>query len=128
VALVNSIRRAHSALQVQEGLRFHQVENEQIIAYSRRWTFPTDDAVVAPDPDDLVLVVVNLDHEHEQTAWVTLDLDALGLDHARPYVMEDLLTDARYQWQGARNFVKLNPTLPAHVFSVTQYVTTEATA
>ena len=33
--------------------------------------------------------------------------------------MHDLLTDARYSWHGARNFVELDPaTVPAHVFSV----------
>ena len=33
--------------------------------------------------------------------------------------MHDLLTDARYLWEPARNFVELDPTgLPAHVFAV----------
>ena len=32
--------------------------------------------------------------------------------------MHDLLTDARFQWKGARNFVILDPAaLPAHLFS-----------
>ena len=33
--------------------------------------------------------------------------------------MHDLLTGARYLWQGARNFVQLDPArAPAHVFRV----------
>jgi starch synthase (maltosyl-transferring) len=33
--------------------------------------------------------------------------------------VHDLLTDAKYVWQGSRNFVQLNPsTLPAHIFYV----------
>jgi starch synthase (maltosyl-transferring) len=123
VTQINAIRRAHPALQHQEGLRFHAVENEQIIAYSkRRLPFPGD----APgQDDDIVLSIVNLDHEHEQAAWVDLDLESLGLDPVRPYVLHDLLTDAQYQWQGARNFVILNPSLPAHVFSMRQTTPTE---
>jgi starch synthase (maltosyl-transferring) len=127
VSQVNAIRRAHPALQYQEGLCFHRAENDQIIAYSkRRSALPGDDPGPPDDPDDIVLVLVNLDHDREQTAWVDLDLDALGLDPVRPFVVHDLLTDAQYQWQGARNFVILNPVLPAHVFSVRQSPSTGA--
>jgi hypothetical protein len=39
--------------------------------------------------------------------------------------MHDLLTGARYQWQGPDNFVMLDPTgLAAHLFSVEQPGTT----
>jgi starch synthase (maltosyl-transferring) len=116
VTQVNAIRQAHPALQYQEGLCFHPVENDQIIAYSKRRS-----PLAGDDPgqtDDVVLVIVNLDHEHEQAAWVDLDLDSLGLDPVRPFVVYDMLTDAPYQWQGSRNFVILNPAVPAHVFSV----------
>ncbi len=35
--------------------------------------------------------------------------------------MVDLLTDARYWWEGSRNFVKLDPArVPCHVFSLEQ--------
>ncbi len=37
---------------------------------------------------------------------------------ARPFQVHDLLTGARYLWQGARNYVRLDPQrAPAHVFS-----------
>ncbi len=40
--------------------------------------------------------------------------------------MHDLLTDARYLWSGARNFVQLDPTrTPAHIFRVRRRVHTE---
>ena len=121
VGQVNAIRRAHPALQHQEGLEFQSAENDQVIAYTRRR--PSDpherDA-------DRMLVVVNLDHQHEQSAWIDLDLKSMGLDPARPYVMHDLLTDARYQWQGPRNFVILGPAQPAHIFAVSQFTGTEA--
>jgi len=56
-----------------------------------------------------------------QSGWVALDLDLLGLDSGRPYVMHDLLTGATYSWQGRDNYVMLDPTgLAAHLFSIEQ--------
>jgi starch synthase (maltosyl-transferring) len=56
-----------------------------------------------------------------QSGWVELDLDALGVDPGRPYVMHDLLTGAQYQWEGRHNYVMLDPaTLAAHLFSLEQ--------
>ena len=38
----------------------------------------------------------------------------------------ELLTDARYLWTGARNFVMLDPArVPAHVFRLRHHVRTE---
>jgi starch synthase (maltosyl-transferring) len=118
VTIVNQIRRAHPALQHMEGLHFHRAENDRVIAYSRRWVPPTRGA---SGDDDRIVVIVNLDHAHEQSAFVDLDLGALGLDPTGPYVMHDLLTGAKYQWQGWRNFVILNPEQSAHVFAVSQF-------
>ena len=53
--------------------------------------------------------MVNLDPHHVQSGWVELDLAALGLDAATPYQVHDLLSEQRYQWRGARNFVMLDP-------------------
>jgi starch synthase (maltosyl-transferring) len=48
---------------------------------------------------------------------VTVPLAELGLDPALPYVVEDLITGARYSWRGARNYVRLDPMLqPGHIF------------
>ena len=49
---------------------------------------------------DVIVTIVSLDHRRVQSGWVELDLEALGLDPGRPYVMHDLLTGARYQWEG----------------------------
>jgi starch synthase (maltosyl-transferring) len=113
IALVNQIRREHPALQFNDALIFHSVDNEKIIAYSKTRT-------TRPD-SDVIVVVVSLDHESPQSGWVALDTVALGIEQATPYVMHDLLTDARYVWRGARNFVKLDPTgVPCHLFSLEQ--------
>jgi starch synthase (maltosyl-transferring) len=113
IGLVNQIRRNHVALQFNDTLAFHRTDNDRIIAYSKvRGTSVGQDTMV---------VVVSLDHQFPQSGWVTLDLDGLGLAAGAPYVMHDLLTDARYVWEESSNFVKLEPDdVPCHIFSVTQ--------
>jgi starch synthase (maltosyl-transferring) len=111
VGEVNAIRRAHPALHYNHTLRFHPIDNDQLIAYSK--DLPTSEG------RDVILVVVNLDHSFAQSGWLNLDLAALGLDPLAPYELHDLLTDAHYTWSGPRNFVKLDPqSVPCHVFSV----------
>jgi len=114
IGLVNKIRREHPALQFNDTLKFHAVDNEQIIAYSK--SRPN-----GPSAEDVVVIVVNLDHSYPQSGWVELDLASLGVDWRRPYVMHDLLTDAHYSWEGGRNFVSLDPSnVPCHIFSLHQ--------
>jgi starch synthase (maltosyl-transferring) len=116
MAQVNAIRRENPALQSNANLRFHHINNEQLIAYSKT----TDDL------SNLILVVVNLDPHYTQSGWLELPIDALGLDPHQPYQVHDLLTDARYLWHGVRNYVELNPkTLPAHIFAVRRRIRTE---
>ena len=113
IALVNRIRREHEALQYNDSLRFHRTDNDAIIAYSKSRALDTD--------RDLVLTVVNLDHSNVQTGWVELNLEELGLRSDLPYVAHDLLSDARYVWNGASNFVKLDPAnVPCHIFALSQ--------
>jgi len=70
------------------------------------------------DPRPLV-VVVNLDPLYRQSGWVELDLESLGVDPGSPYEVHDLLTGARFQWQGPRNFVILDPgVVPAHILRI----------
>ena len=114
IGLVNKIRRAHLALQFNDSLKFHAVDNNQIIAYSKSRGGGSAQG-------DIVVVVVNLDHVYPQSGFVDLDLGSLGVDWRRPYVMHDLLTDAHYSWEGGRNFVRLDPSdVPCHIFSLQQ--------
>jgi len=106
---VNAIRRGSAALQGDWTLRFHPVDNEQLIAYSK----------VSEDGKDRIIVVVNLDPQNTQAGWVSLGLEELQLGAEEAYQVQDLLTDARYEWRGSRNFVQLDPkNLPAHIFRV----------
>lgn len=113
---VNRIRRENPALRSNASLAFHRVDDEQLIAYSKS----TEDGA------ELVLVVVNLDPHHVHAGWVELSLDPLGLSAEEPYQVHDLLGGGRYLWQGARNFVELDPRVaPAQIFRVRRRVRTE---
>ena len=71
------------------------------------------------DRANQIVCVVNLSPHHAHSGWVQLDLAALGIDADRPFQMHDLLSGARFLWNGARNFVQLDPQRsPAHVFRV----------
>jgi starch synthase (maltosyl-transferring) len=116
IAKVNEIRRANPALQSDLSLRFHPVDNEQIIAYSKN----SDDLL------NIILTVVNLDPSRTQAGMVDLPVDAFHLDLRQSYQVHDLLTDAKYMWNGPRNYVELNPQrLSAHIFRIRRRVRTE---
>jgi starch synthase (maltosyl-transferring) len=113
IGVVNKVRRDHAALQFNDALTFHHVDNDQIIAYSK--------SRATSDRLDVVLVVVSLDHSFPQAGWISLDLTELGIDPGVAFVVHDVLTDARYTWSGSQNFVKLDPEgVPCHIFSVEQ--------
>jgi starch synthase (maltosyl-transferring) len=104
VATVNRIRRDNPALHGDWSLGFCAVDNDQLIAYAKT------------SGDNTVVCVVNLDPDHTQSGWVQLDLAALGVAEGAGYEMHDLLSEQRFFWQGARNFVILDPNkVPAHV-------------
>jgi len=116
MARVNRIRRDNPALQSNQGLHFHTVDNPELLCYSKS----------TADWSNVVLVVVNLSPSYAHSGWVELELDALGLDLSQPSQMHDELSDARYLWQGARHYVELNPqVVPAHIFRVRHRIRTE---
>ncbi|MBI4188285.1 MAG: alpha-1,4-glucan--maltose-1-phosphate maltosyltransferase [Chloroflexi bacterium] len=113
ISRVNRIRRENPALQSDLNLRFHSVDNDQLICYTKH----------TEDFSNVILVVVNLDYRYQKSGWVDLSLEELGLDHAQPYQVDDLLNEATYRWQGRRNYVELNPQkTSAHIFRVRQPV------
>lgn len=117
IARVNRIRRENPALHANDSLRFHPVDNEQLICYSKR----------TPDNANVVVVVVNLDPHHKQAGWIDLPLAEYGVAADEPYQAHDLLGEGRFLWQGAGNFVELDPNVvPAHIFHLRERVRTES--
>jgi starch synthase (maltosyl-transferring) len=116
ISRVNRIRRENPALQANDLLEFHLVDNDQIIAYTK----------TTPELDNVILVVVNLDPHHAQAGWLNLSLKKLGIEPDTAYQAHDLLTQERYLWNGAKNFVRLDPAfVPAAIFRLRRRVRTE---
>jgi starch synthase (maltosyl-transferring) len=116
ISRLNRIRKENPALQSNHNLRFHDTDNPSLLCYSKA----TDDL------SSVIIVIVNLDCFHTQTGWLSLDLASIGLDARHAFQAYDLLSEGRFFWQGARNYVELIPeSLPAHVLRLQRWVRTE---
>ena len=120
VAAVNRIRRDQLALHTQRTLRFHDVGNDRLLAFSKT-AHAGPDVDPARSADNTVLVVVNLDPDGPQAGVLGLDLGALGVDGTRPFEATDLLGGETYRWEGPNPYVELHPDRqPAHVLRLSQ--------
>ena len=116
ITAVNVARRDHPALRRNDGLRFHHVDNDMLIAYSKH----------DPASRDTVVMVVNLDPNHMQAGWVGLDLGALDIDPAQPFQAHDVLDGSTYLWSGSHNYVELRPDQsPGHILHLRRHLRTE---
>jgi len=116
ITRINRIRKDNPALQCDWSLRFHEIDNEQMICYTKQ----------TADLDNIIVVVVNLDPHHVQSGWVKIPLEPLNLEAADSYQAHDLLIGARFLWHGARNYVQLDPkTGPAHVLRLRRRIRRE---
>ncbi len=107
VARVNQIRHDNPALHGDWSLRFHETDNGQLIAYSKR----------SEDGSNTVLVVVNLDPFNLQHGWVRVPIADWHIAAAQPYMLRDLVSDEQFEWRGEWNYVRLEPGVrPAHIF------------
>jgi starch synthase (maltosyl-transferring) len=144
---LNRIRNSHPALRWLRNLRFHHVDQPELICFSKRvpereititgtGTGSTygagtiterSSAKATPQAgerggavSDTVLVVVNLDPHQAREATVRLDLPALGIDWHEGFTVKDELSGEAHRW-GQANYVRLDPAVrPAHIFTVTR--------
>lgn len=105
---LNEIRRAHPALQQLRCLRFHHVDNDALIAYSK----------IDPASGDAVLVVVNLNPFGAEWGMLSLDLPAIGREwHDHPVVYDEV-SGEEYHW-AQTNYVRLDPARAvAHIIAL----------
>ena len=121
ITRLNAIRNSHPALRELRNLRFHYVDQPDIICFSKHVALyePAKPAGTIGAPgSDTVLVIVNLDPHQTREATVWLDIPALGVT-AGEFTVTDELTGEAYRW-GSANYVRLDPAVrPAHIFSIT---------
>lgn len=116
ITRLNEIRRNNPALQRNDTLVFHTSDNPQILAYSKS----------AHELGNVLLVIVNLEPRYQHSAWIELDLSALGLRSDETYQVHDLLTDSYFYWRGTRAFVLIHSdAIPAHIFQIRKKLRTE---
>jgi starch synthase (maltosyl-transferring) len=109
VQRVNRIRRQNPALQSIRNIELYPVDNEALLAYGKS----------TEDLSNTIITVVNIDPRHRQSGWLRLPLEPLEIDPRQPFLAHDLLTDDKYIWQGATNYVELDPrVMPAHILRV----------
>lgn len=105
---LNEIRRLHPALRQLRTIKFHHLDNDALLAYSK----------FDPVTGDTVLVVVTLNPfgPEESTLW--LDMEALGMEPYDRFWVRDEITGEEYQW-GQSNYVRIEPAKAvAHVLNM----------
>ncbi len=108
---LNAIRAAHPALRWLRNLRFHHVDDDNIICFSKSRQLPDGQ-------EDIVIVVANLDPHSTRSSMVRLNMPLLGLDWGDSFDAHDLITDAHWTWW-EHNYVRLGPDgEPVHVIAV----------
>jgi starch synthase (maltosyl-transferring) len=108
IGRLNAIRRDNPALHWLRNLRFHDIDNDAMLCWSKR----------DPDSGNTVLIVCTFDAATVQWGNTTLDMPALGMDWHDRFTAQDQLTGTTYDW-GQHNAVRLDPYLqPAHIFTV----------
>ena len=114
LTMINRIRGDHPALHRLRNLAFHHVDDENVMAYSKRRRLPDGG-------EDIVVVVANLDPHSTRESMLRLDMGALGFDHHDRFLAHDEVSGQDWDW-GAENYVRLGAeTEPVHVVSVRRY-------
>ena len=98
ITLLNTLRREHPALQQLRTLHFHDIGNDNLLAYSK----------IDPLTGDAVLVVINLDPWNAQEGILDIDMNSIGRRSTDRMDVEDLITGQRFNW-GKENFIRLEP-------------------
>jgi starch synthase (maltosyl-transferring) len=100
IVRVNRARKEHPALQSNERIWFHPIDNPNLLAYTKN----------SADRSDIILTIANLDYQTAQRGVLVLDLEGLGVPTDRPFEVVDLLDGTSATWTGSRIPIELDPT------------------
>jgi starch synthase (maltosyl-transferring) len=113
---INKIRKENKALHNTHSLKFHDIDNEALIAYSK----------TSDDLNNIILVVVNMDPHHLHAGWVKFSPGDFGMDLHTPYQVHDLISGSYFLWSNEYNYVEINPgIMPVHIFKVRRKIRSE---
>jgi starch synthase (maltosyl-transferring) len=106
---VNAIRRKNRAFQDNGRLRFHPVDDERLICYSKS----------TEDGTNIIVTVVNLDLRRTRSGVVELPLEEWGIDSRHELSVRDALSGTTARWRGRRQRISLDPKgSPAAIFEL----------
>jgi starch synthase (maltosyl-transferring) len=107
VTKLNRARRENPALQLYDNVVLHESDDDHVLVWSK----------ATSDRSNVVICAVNLDPRQTRSAWVKLDVAAIGVGEDEQFDVEDALTGDRWPWKGGRAWVQLDPSKrAAHVF------------
>lgn len=95
---LNEIRRMHPALCQMRTIKFHHIDNDALLAYSK----------FDPVTGDSVLVVVTLNAYSAEQGTLWLDMGALAIPPDDRFAVRDEVTGEEYHW-GQSNYVRIEP-------------------
>jgi len=109
VTRVNQIRRENEALHSAWNVDFYDTDNRYLMCYGK----------TTPDLSNILVVVVNLDYLHKQSGTIRLPIKKLGIPDSQSYLVHELLRDVKSIWQGASNYLELDPNQsPAQIYRI----------
>ena len=108
ITQLNRIRRENRALQRLRNLRFHHADNDLVLYFVK----------MTAARDNILLIAVSLDPFHAQETFIHVPVEQFGWMESQSYQAHDLLHDERYLWSGHRQFIRLTPEKPAHIFRI----------
>lgn len=106
ITRLNQIRRSNPALQSHLGIRFHKVDNDQLLFFSK----------TTPDRDNVVIVAISLDPHARQTGMLELPLWQWGLPDNGTVHVHDVFDDHRFTLHGKHHHVELTQERPFFVW------------
>jgi starch synthase (maltosyl-transferring) len=108
ITRLNQLRRQHPALQSHLGLRFHHVDNDRILFFTK----------TAPEGDSTVLVAISLDPHARQAGTLELPLWEWGLQETDAIALRELYGDQPFSLRGMRQHIELTPERPFLLWSL----------
>lgn len=110
VTRLNRIRRENPALRAFTNLRFYNAWNDNVLVYGK----------MTAARDNIILIAVNLDPHHAQTASFEVPLWELDLPDWADVGVEDLLGGQTFTWHGKVQQVWLDPSAnPCAIWRIT---------
>jgi starch synthase (maltosyl-transferring) len=108
ITRLNEIRRLHPALREMRTIKFHTINNDALLAYTK----------FDPVTGDCVLTVVTLNAFGPEEATLWLDMAALGMESHDRFWVRDEITGEEYQW-GQANYIRIEPAKAvAHILNM----------